>query len=75
MFEYFKERDVLTLTMRKVVGLLRGVDVIDLNHGKENLLRQTVVIAVGTKPVNNLIKDLRRSGTLCIGDCNQPRSS
>jgi len=77
MFEYFKERDVLTLTMRKVVRVVeRGVDVIDLNHGKEEFIEADwVVIAVGTKPVNNLIKDLREKiGELyCIGDCNQPR--
>jgi 2,4-dienoyl-CoA reductase-like NADH-dependent reductase (Old Yellow Enzyme family)/thioredoxin reductase len=77
MLDLFKERHVVILSSRKVVGVHeRGVQMIYLENNQEEFLEaDKVVIATGTKPVDILINALEgRVGELYpVGDCNEPR--
>jgi 2,4-dienoyl-CoA reductase-like NADH-dependent reductase (Old Yellow Enzyme family)/thioredoxin reductase len=77
MIELFKENNVSMFTGRKVVEIVKkGVQVVNLDNGKEELIKADwVVIAVGTKPVNALLSALdgKSQKIYSVGDCNQPR--
>ena len=73
----FKERNVNLCTNRKVTEInSKGVRVINLESGEEEAVEaDQVVIAVGTRRVEELLKTLEGEvpELLSAGDCNQPR--
>jgi len=77
MLGIFKDRSVNLCTNRKVTEInSKGVRVINLESGKEEAVEaDQVVIAVGTRRVEELLKTLEGEvpELLSAGDCNQPR--
>jgi len=77
MLGIFKERNVDLRTGQRVLGITEeGVKVLSLDDGREEMVKaDCVVVAVGTRRVDTLARDLEGKvpELISVGDCNQPR--
>lgn len=77
MLGLFRERNVDLRTGQKVLGITEeGVKVLSPDNGKGEMVKaDCVVVAVGTKRVDTLARDLEGKvpELFSAGDCNQPR--